>query len=718
MHEAILPQRSRRLTSRLAHFVWQRLPLSNRLRRYLKDLAFTVLPVAFSWTQVYKNWQSLRATENFHGIEVPASFSREGMDVYRTYAQQILNNSQTSAGVNLNYVPKISESAPTDRSPIQIVAFYLPQFHPIPENDAWWGKGFTEWTNVSKAAPQFLGHYQPHLPGELGFYDLRLVDVMRQQVELARHYGVGGFCFHHYWFGGKRLLERPVNQFLAAKDIDFPFCLCWANENWTRRWDGLDNEVLLAQNHSPDDDIAFIEDILPALKDKRYIRVDDKPVLIVYRASLLPDARATAARWRERCKAAGIKDLYLVAARSFDVTDPRPFGFDAAIEFPPHQIATSRINARLEIVNPGYRGNIYDYKELADGYARQRGSGYPLIKTVAPGWDNEARKPGAGSTLHGSSPAAYARWLRDAYAMTLEMAKADSRRPSLVFVNAWNEWAEGAHLEPDRKFGYAYLHATANVVREFVPPLSEVAAIVQASQQRFVKRSDVALVIHLYHDDLFEEMRAHFAAAGDVDIFMTLRGDISPQQCRAISAALPNAHLAIYPNRGRDIQPFLQTLRLIRTLGYSFACKVHSKKSPHRTDGAQLRRHALHDLLGSRAHTKAIQSRFRKEASVGMIAPGGSIMRLDEPVRNISNRHWLNRLLPDLNLTGFVGNYKFDFVAGSMFWFRVEALARIDDLNLTAEDFEDELGQLDGTLAHALERLFAVVAKDSGYAVA
>lgn len=364
-----------------------------------------------------------------------------------------------------------SQSTRLPESPaLKYIAYYLPQFHAIPENDHWWGNGFTEWTNVSKAVPRFLGHYQPRLPADLGFYDLAHPGTMAKQVALARQYGIHGFCFYFYWFNGKTLLEQPLRNYLADPSLDLPFCLCWANENWTRRWDGQEAEVLMAQSHSARDDLRFIEHISDYLRDPRYIRIEGRPLLLVYRASLLDNASATAARWREYCRANGIGEIYLAAVCSFDIDDPRPFGFDIAVEFPPHRLRNMPpINTSLDFFDRGFRGEVLDYRETVlltalNKYDAKRQKPFPTLHGVMTGWDNDARRPGRGRTFQHASPAAYASWLRLASNYT---QRHNPPELQYVFINAWNEWAEGAHLEPDRKFGHAYLAATAETLTTF-----------------------------------------------------------------------------------------------------------------------------------------------------------------------------------------------------------------------------------------------------------
>ena len=347
----------------------------------------------------------------------------------------------------------------------RLIAFYLPQYHPIPENDVWWGKGFTDWMNVVKAVPQFIGHYQPHLPDELGFYDLRHLEILNRQIELARQYGIFGFCFYYYWFDGKKLLEGPLNQFLAQHDIKFPFCICWANENWTRRWDGHDHEILIAQNYIPGYEYAFIDDLAVILSDSRYIRINGKPVVVVYCAHHLPDPKKTASIWRDHCKEIGIGDLFLIAAQTFGFHDPKPLGFDAAVEFPPHNISSSKnIVHTVNPINPHFSGAILDYSTISHETLCAHQSPYTLFKCVAPGWDNTARRINNPLIIHGSTPALYKKWLIEVMEHTRNTLNDDEQ---FVFINAWNEWAEGAYLEPDKKFGYSYLNATAEALIDY-----------------------------------------------------------------------------------------------------------------------------------------------------------------------------------------------------------------------------------------------------------
>jgi hypothetical protein len=339
---------------------------------------------------------------------------------------------------------------------VKIFAFYLPQFHPIPENDRWWGKGFTEWSRVTRARPQFDGHYQPHLPERLGFYDLRLPEVSARQAALARDHGIHGFCYYYYWFGTKTLLDRPLAEMLASGEPDMPFCLCWANENWTRRWDGAEHEVLLEQRYGPELDAALVSDLMPFFRDRRYVHVRGAPVLLVYRPGAIPDPQATAARWRRAAREHGLPDLHLVAALTFGLKDPRPLGFDAAVEFPPHGADLSVAASAIEGIEPEFEGRICDFRAVMRQRLALPAPLFRLYRTAMAGWDNTPRLGRCATIFHDASPEAYEAWLR----ALVTAARLGDPEHRLVFVNAWNEWAEGAHLEPDTRFGMGYLEAT------------------------------------------------------------------------------------------------------------------------------------------------------------------------------------------------------------------------------------------------------------------
>ncbi|WP_277809983.1 glycoside hydrolase family 99-like domain-containing protein [Chromohalobacter canadensis] len=597
---------------------------------------------------------------------------------------------------------------------IRAIALYLPQFHPIAENDRWWGKGFTEWTNVSKAVPQFVGHEQPRLPGELGFYDLRLPQVQERQVELARQHGLEAFCFHYYWFSGrKRLLYTPIEQYVANPNIDFPFCICWANENWTRRWDGQENDVLMAQRHEPHDDLEFIEDLAPLLEDHRYLRVDGKPLLIVYRIDILPDARKTAETWREYCRERGIGEIHLVAAQSFGIGDPTPYGFDAAVEFPPHGLQANQMASELEFLNPDFAGRVYDYHDVVNTQLAKPAPDYRLYQTVFPAWDNEARKPGRGHIFHRASPAAYRRWLAHA----CRHADHNGGDGQLVFINAWNEWAEGAYLEPDRRHGYAYLQATQQVLAQFPAPASDDSPRAIRAMTAVERHHDTAVVLHLYYPDLWDEISPYLAHLnGDYDLYVTLPESASDEAEARVRRDVPEARFARVANRGRDISPFLEVLRGIMEHGYGQVCKVHAKRSVHRGDGDDWRREMFGSLLGSAEKIAAIRSAFEKHGDLGLVGPAGHWLSY--------TRYWgihpesparVKALLKAMGSETPLDSL--NFFAGSMFWCRPEALKPLLD-NVDWDDFEHELGQTDGALGHILERVIPHACQHAGFSVA
>jgi glycosyltransferase involved in cell wall biosynthesis len=347
----------------------------------------------------------------------------------------------------------------------KLIAFYLPQFHAIPLNDKYYGKGFTEWTNVTKAIPHFSGHYQPQLPYDVGFYDLSNDDIMHRQVELAKMYGIYGFCFHYYWFSGTRQLEKPIFNYLNNKELDLPFCLCWANENWALLWDGGDKNVIQPQELKEDDGEKFINDILPFFKDERYIKIDNKPVLIIYRPHLFNKTKFInfLTTIKNTAKENGVEDLYLITANSHGFSDdPKEWGLDALVEFPPHGMKNLEEYKPKGEVNPNFKGTIFDLEKFIKNKNYLTSNNFKTFKSVFTGWDNTARKAYSnGAVFYGDSPKLYKKWLNDSIDYT---CKNLSQSEQMVFINAWNEWAEGAHLEPCQKYGYAYLQATKEVL--------------------------------------------------------------------------------------------------------------------------------------------------------------------------------------------------------------------------------------------------------------
>jgi lipopolysaccharide biosynthesis protein len=356
---------------------------------------------------------------------------------------------------------------------VRVIAFYLPQFHPIPENDAWWGPGFTEWRNVVKARPLFPGHYQPRLPADLGFYDLRVPEVRTAQAEMARAHGVEAFCYWHYWFAGRRMLERPLGEVLRTGEPDFPFCLAWANQSWTGVWHGLEDKVLIAQTYpGPDDDLAHFRAVQAAFLDPRYLTVDGKPLVYVHRPRELPDPLRFTDLWRALALEIGLKGLYFVAEVSAEAAarwEPAAHGFDASVDgglppLRPWQPWTRPIErVRWEWKKRTGAPTVYRYPDVCEAIVtRERDVRTRAARhlRLLPDWDNTPRSGGNGLVLHGSTPDLFRRQVRAAVRLSAGM----SPEERLLFLKSWNEWAEGNYVEPDVRFGRGYLEVLRDEV--------------------------------------------------------------------------------------------------------------------------------------------------------------------------------------------------------------------------------------------------------------
>lgn len=351
----------------------------------------------------------------------------------------------------------------------KVIAWYLPQFHQIDINNDFHGKGFTEWTNTSKALPLFTGHYQPHIPYDVGYYNLLNVDTWKRQIFLAKHYGIYGFCIHYYWFSGIKLMEKPLEFLLDHKELDIPFCFNWANENWTALWDGGNREIMLEQKLKEKDGKKFMEDILPYMKDARYIKIDEKPVLLIYRISTFEHERAKKLlhEMRTFAKNVGFPDLYIILADTQVCKgNVDEWGADALVEYQPHKILELMNEYKLNgYLNPYFNGKIYDSTSfIAQKRYMRNHDGQVYFRSALTSWDNTARKALSNAiVLSGLDPSTFKIWLKD---IIDESQKIHSDPENIVFVNSWNEWAEGSHLEPDLKYGYAFLQSVKEAIEE------------------------------------------------------------------------------------------------------------------------------------------------------------------------------------------------------------------------------------------------------------
>lgn len=382
------------------------------------------------------------------------------------YIHNILNNQNFNNLFSINY-PKYTNEFLNFSDP-KLIAYYLPQFYPNEYNNKWWGKGSTEWTNVSKSMPQYLGQYQPRLPGELGYYDLRIQDNIYRQIELAKIYGIYGFCFYYYWFDGIRLLDLPFHNFVNDNNIKYPFFICWVNETWTKQWSSSSNTPLIVQNKSIDSYKDFIKSCCNLFLHKNYMKIKDKAILNIYKPLDIPEPEKVIDYWRNFCLKELNMEMYIIGVvssfKDYSI-DFKELGFDAINEFAPGAInyLFKDITNSKEFICTKFYGKVYDYRDFVENKKYLKREKNKLFRAVMPMWDNTARKSNKGLIFDGATPKLYKQWLKD---IILETRNNKNLDDNIIFINAWNEWAEGAYLEPDLKWQYGYLEATRDAIIE------------------------------------------------------------------------------------------------------------------------------------------------------------------------------------------------------------------------------------------------------------
>ncbi|MBQ7045347.1 MAG: glycoside hydrolase family 99-like domain-containing protein [Clostridia bacterium] len=606
---------------------------------------------------------------------------------------------------------------------IKMLAFYLPQFHTFKENDEWWGKGFTEWTNTKAAQPRFSGHYQPRTPhSDIGYYDLTDIEVIKRQVELAKQHKIYGFCFYYYWFSGKRLMEKPVDLLLEHKEIDFPFCLCWANENFTRTWDGKNKNVLIAQDYSEKDDEQFMVDLKKYIDDYRYIRINGKPVVIVYNPGQILSCKRTFNKWREVAKNIGIGDICIFTCRTFNNTAKKlgiePF-IDAEIEFPPHNLGhiDFAIGGKTE---SSQKAHIYNYQKVVDGYIYDRQNGRiaksdtPLHPTCMLGFDNSARRKQNWTAYHNFSLSSLYNWVHT----ICDQARRDfDEQERFVFINAWNEWAEGTYLEPDAKYGYANINTVAKALTN--QPMEDNLTVINNDSKvadLTGKNIKIAVQIHMFYTETLDETIQNINKIPyDFDCYVSTDTD---QKAKIIKERLDKncrcktAIVEVYENRGRDVAPFILQMQN-RIDKYDYVCHIHSKRTVTASHGNDWREYIFKHLFGSEEYLKRLFTLFESEQSIGIMFP-----ETFPPLEN--QTEWGGNLAGCMALLSKLGA-KFSppqtplFPVGNMFWAKTEAIRQMFSGVIDAEDFPEESGQVNATIAHCIERSWVYLAADYGF---
>lgn len=688
---------------------------------------------------------------------------------------------------------------------IKPIVFYLPQFHSFKENDEWWGKGFTEWTNTKKAVPRFLSHYEPREPHkDFGYYDLSDWHTLDQQARLAKQHGIYGFCIYRYWFAGKELMETPLNLLLEHPEIEMNYCLCWANENWTRKWDGDNSSVLIGQTYE-NDSVEYIADLKRFLDDPRYIRVDGKPVVMIYRPNLLPDAAQTFRKWRQWARENGIGEILIWIQRGVADMGKSVMveGADAEVEFPPSGTAEFDHYDVTQAGGEQGSGNLIGYQRLVDEVTTQHATvdefSHTVYRGITLGWDNSPRRDTGWWASWGFSLADYYRWLTYLVSDTRMRHDKDKR---FIFINAWNEWAEGTYLEPDKRFGYSSINVTSRAIFDMplhphidgyptgnhkdpyeekkannlisrnlplfpyslfsmyhgdeltmpakawqqcnelenpVGTLEELRKRFEADTQKTFERlhlqriklkeqplrkkhdsdTKTAIHLHLFYQDMIGIFNNYFDNIPyPFDLYISIPEGVKYQEEKIIRKFqgiknVQNIIIRSCPNRGRDIAPLICTFGKELT-DYDYIAHFHSKKSLHSNSLSGWSEYIFSHLMGSEENISRIFHLL--DNNVGLVAPPDYLIMPEQPSGWGSNmaiaQEFLQRCQIHINLKEEFP--VIEFPQGSMFWASVDYLRPMLNAPLSFNDFPAEPIGMDGTIAHALERLLYLWGVDSG----
>ena len=617
---------------------------------------------------------------------------------------------------------------------IKAIAFYLPQFHSIPENNEWWGKDFTEWTNTRKTKPRFEGHYQPREPhDDFGYYNLTDIEIIKKQAVLAKQHGIYGFCFYLYWFSGKRLLEKPLDLFLEHPEIDVNFCLCWANESWTRRWDGQNKDILIKQDYSDDDPYKFIQDIKKYILDKRYIKINGIPVVLVYNPGHIPGIKEVLMKWRKEAEKIGIGKLCILTcnssghtAESLGIED----SVDGMVEFPPHHLPLYLLPNDINFTGKKERitAHIYDYKELVSEIKKEyimrsknsKSNNLLLFHNCILGWDNAARKKDDFYTFAGFSLRSFYDWV------SFICADAEKSSVPFIFVNAWNEWGEGTYLEPDKKYGYACINTFSKAICGI--PLYNNKKLIKQNEiirinNKLLENNKIKICVqvHIYYKELIDDIikQLNFIPFPFHCYISTCNRENIPfienefKNCK-------NAHkvyIEIFENRGRDVAPFICQMKN-KLDDYEYILHIHTKKSiTSDAYGDDWREYLYNNLLGNTENIYLIFKFFIDNKKIGIIYPKTypvvepfMVWGTDNEQGKKNVQDFLKKIGIEINLSD-----KPVFPSGNMFWARTIAIKKAFEADIAQDDFPPEKNQKDMTLAHAIERSWFYIVKNNGY---